>query len=136
MTASTHPLAAAILAADDRPLSEPHTFPEWGGAVLRFRSMNGADGATFSQLAYRAQKAPPDDPIHRELAARAVVYTACDADGVQVFGLEHVGMLAQRAHGALQRAAGFALDVSGLSDKGAADASGNSATPGESSGSE
>jgi hypothetical protein len=109
-------LRAAILAANDRPVSaEPIPVPEWGVSFhVRALSLHEMEAmrAEFAEL----KEIPP---------ARWVIALACDAEGERIFAPSDAALLGQKSPDVVARLCSAFLRASGLTAKAVEDAEGN-----------
>ena len=102
-------IAADILGHNDLPRA-PIEIPEWPGGPYFVRAITGAELRELRTI--DADKEPE--------AAMAAMVQLClvDADGSQVFAIEHRAALMDKNTSVLKRVAEAAIDLCGLSEEG------------------
>jgi len=103
-----------ILKVQDIQIEEVDV-PEWGGSVF-VKGMTGTERDLFENSIVET-KGKSSRVNMRNIRAKLVVQSACDADGNLLFSQKDVEVLGKKSAAALQRVFDVASRLSGISDK-------------------
>lgn len=104
----------AILQAEDLPRETVHV-PEWGGSVF-VRAITGEERDTF-EAGLIEIKGKDRRHNFRNMRARLVALSVCDAEGQPVFTEKDVALLGRKAAAALDRVFAVAQRLAGLREE-------------------
>lgn len=114
----------AILGFSDLETTEVEV-PEWGGGVVRLRSLTGKEWAAVEDSLTTKNGTPPSRSGFRE---RLVYLAAVDEKGERLFTEADVQKLGEKNWTALERIAGVVVDISGATPGKVAELVGKSGT--------
>jgi hypothetical protein len=116
-----------ILGIDDAAYDEV-TVPEWGGRVIRLRSMTAAERDSYQASMLRQQGNNPGNQrlTLNDVTANLLVRCIVDADGNRIFSDKDAAALGRKNAKALDRLSDVAKKLSAMSDEDMEELAGNS----------